>query len=54
MPNFYLDVIQNDQRALSPERINDMDLLEPVFRSAVYKILDEVQQMGIQVSVHET
>lgn len=54
MGNFFTDVILNDPRSNSPNRISDMALLEPVTRQLVQQIVDTAQQMGIQVMVFET
>jgi DNA-binding LacI/PurR family transcriptional regulator len=54
MGNFFTDVILNDPRSNSPNRISDVALLEPVTRELVQQILDAAQQMGIQVMVFET
>jgi hypothetical protein len=52
--NFFKDVIATDARYSSPARIADVDLLEPLTRQLVSKILSAAQNLGIQVAIFET
>ncbi len=54
MGNFYTDVIQQDSRFNSPNRVSDPLLLEPVTRQLVQQIMQSAQQMGISVMIFET
>ncbi len=39
--NFFAEVIKNDPRYLSPKRVDDIGLLEPVLKARVLKIVAE-------------
>jgi hypothetical protein len=52
--NFYTDVISQDTRFDSMERVSDPSLLEPTMRQLVEGIVSAAQQMGIEVMVYET
>ncbi len=54
MGNFFTDVIQQDSRFDSVDRVSDPQLLEPVTRQLVQQIIDSAQQMGIEVMIFET
>jgi hypothetical protein len=54
MANFYQDVIQKSTSFLSPNRISDLDLLEPITRVAVQGIISDANTHGIQLMVFET
>lgn len=54
MGNFYIDVIQQDPRYLSPDRIADLALLEPVTRQAVQNIIASAAALGITLEPFET
>ena len=54
MGNFYTDVIQKDSRFNSTQAIRDVNLLEPVTRSAVAAIVADAATMGINLIVTET
>jgi hypothetical protein len=52
--SFYLDVITNDPRFLSPKRCADLTLLEPLFRQRVEAILARSAAAGMPLLVFET
>jgi hypothetical protein len=52
--NFYTDVISNDPRFHSAERISDPNLLEPVTRAQVQAIVDDATHLGIDLIIFET
>jgi len=52
--NFYKGVIQQDDRYYSPNRIDDINLLEPVTRAAVLAIIADAKVMGREMMVFET
>jgi D-alanyl-D-alanine carboxypeptidase len=54
MANFYQDVIVNDPRFDSVNRIDDINLLEPVTRQAVQSIITDANAQGTPVMVYET
>jgi hypothetical protein len=54
MGNFYTDVISQDARFDSVERVGDPSLLEPMTRQLVEGIVSAAQQMGIEVMIYET
>jgi hypothetical protein len=54
MSNFFTEVIQKDPRYKSKERISDLELLEPVLRGLVTKIIADAQSMGVELGVFET
>jgi hypothetical protein len=54
MSSFYEDVIKNDARFNSVNRVADPELLEPVTRAAVASILDDARALGIELMVFET
>jgi hypothetical protein len=45
MSSFYEDVIKNDARFNSVNRVADPELLEPVTRAAVASILDDARAL---------
>jgi hypothetical protein len=52
--NFFTDVIKKDSRYLSTKCIDDINLLEPVFRAKVLKIVAEAKALGLKLMVYET
>ena len=54
MGNFFTDVIHQDPRFNSPNRVADVGLLEPKMRQLVQQIVDAAGQMGIAIMVYET
>lgn len=46
MGNFFKDVIERDRRFSAPERIADLNLLEPVTRSAVAGVIARARAEG--------
>jgi len=54
MSNFYTDVIKKDPRFNSPNRVSDLNLLEPVTRQLVEAIVADAKAKGIEVMVYET
>jgi Domain of unknown function (DUF1906)/D-alanyl-D-alanine carboxypeptidase len=52
--NFYTDVISNDPRFHSAERISDPNLLEPATRAQVQAIIDDATHLGIDLIIFET
>lgn len=54
MGNFFTDVISQDSRFNSSDRVADPLLLEPMTRKLVQQIVDAAQQMGIAVMIFET
>jgi hypothetical protein len=54
MGNFYTDVICNDSRFDSTNRIDDLALLETVTRQLVLMIIQQAANMGFDMMVFET
>ena len=54
MGNFYTDVIKKDSRFTSTNCIRDLDLLEPMTRTAVQSIIQDAAAQGIKLMVTET
>jgi len=54
MGNFYTDVLSQDPRFGSVDRISDMALLEPVTALAVQNLIQAAAGMGFPVTVFET
>src|SRR5579862_5403413 len=54
MGNFYTDVIQNDSRFNSVNRVDDLALLEPVTRQLALMIIQKAASMGFDMMVYET
>jgi hypothetical protein len=54
MGNFYTDVISQDPRFESVNRVSDAFLLEPATRQLVAGIISAAQRMGIALMVFET
>lgn len=54
MRTFYTDVIKQDIRFSSRERINDMNLLAPKFRAKVQKLIALAKAEGVELIVFET
>jgi hypothetical protein len=54
MGSFYTDVISQDARFDSLERVGDPSLLEPMMRQLVARLVSSAHQMGIEVMVYET
>ncbi|MFI5330829.1 MAG: peptidoglycan-binding protein [Desulfobaccales bacterium] len=52
--NFFTDVIKKDSRYLSTKCIDDLNLLEPVFRTKVLEIVAEAKTLGHKLMVFET
>src|SRR5262249_45296717 len=52
--SFYTDTIKPHSKFASNERVADLDLLEPVTRAAVQKIIDGASSKGIALMVFET
>ena len=53
-PNFYTDVIANDPRFASVDRVADVGLLEPKTRALVQAIIDDALQLGYMLMIFET
>jgi hypothetical protein len=54
MGNFFTDIITNDSRLHSPNRIHDPALLEPVTRAAVQAVITDATTRGIKLMIFET
>lgn len=54
MSNFYTDVISKSPQFYSPQRIDDLNLLEPSVRTAVLTIVQGAQAQGITIRPLET
>src|SRR5438552_8547538 len=54
MASFFEDVIRSDSRFNSVKRVADINLLEPVTRSAVSRIVEDAGALGIDLMVFET
>ena len=54
MADFFTDVIKNDSRALTANRVNDTALLEPITRRKVLAIVSDCASHGVKVCVYET
>ncbi|MGA8273484.1 MAG: M15 family metallopeptidase [Candidatus Sulfotelmatobacter sp.] len=54
MGNFYKDVISQDERFSSANRVSDDALLEPGTRQLVAAIVSAAHRMGIELMVYET
>jgi hypothetical protein len=54
MGNFFLDVISKAPHFNSPNRVADMDLLEPATRAAVQAIIADAAALGIPLMAFET
>src|SRR5439155_23399559 len=54
MASFFEDVIRSDSRFNSVKRVADINLLEPVTRSAVSRIVEDAGAPGIDLMVFET
>ena len=54
MSNFFTDVIAGNARVNSPNRIADLNLLEPITRQKVLVILADARAHGIEFMVFET
>lgn len=54
MGNFYTDVIQKSTKFRSNSRHDDLDLLEPTFRSKVEAIISDGKKHGFELMVYET
>lgn len=54
MPGFYEDVIKNDPRFHSIQRVADPLLLEPQTRAAVQAVIDDAAAHGIALMTFET
>ena len=54
MGNFFTDVISNDSRFNTANRVADPMLLEPMTRQLVQQIVDAAAKMGIAVMIFET
>lgn len=52
--NFFTKVIEKDPRYLSTKCIDDINLLEPVFRDKVQQIIKEAKDLGVKLMVYET
>lgn len=52
--SFYTAIITNDSRFHSTQRINDLDLLEPITRQKVLDIVADADAHGIHLMVFET
>lgn len=52
--SFYTDVITKSRKFRSPDRISDLELLEPVTRAAVQRILAEAKAAGVTLVPFET
>ena len=54
MSNFFQDVIQNDHRYQSLDRIEDIGLLEPTLRGKVASIISDAKVYGFDFMIYET
>jgi hypothetical protein len=54
MTNFYTDTIRQDLRYDSPNRIADLNLLEPTTRGLVQQIVADAKAHGLELMVFET
>lgn len=54
MGNFYEEVIKQDDRFNTDNRVADINLLEPITRAAVLAIISDAKTMGHQMMVFET
>ncbi|MDX6529352.1 MAG: peptidoglycan LD-endopeptidase CwlK [Blastocatellia bacterium] len=54
MSNFYTDTIKNSPKFNSTERISDLELLEPITRDLVQKIIADAKAHGLDLMVFET
>jgi hypothetical protein len=54
MGNFYTDVIMKDARFKSPNRVTDLNLLEPGTRKLVGALIDAANKRGIALIIFET
>jgi hypothetical protein len=54
MGNFYTDVIKRDDRFYSIQRIDDVNLLEPVTRQLITGVLEEAKHLGFDMMIFET
>jgi len=54
MSNFYVDEIRADPRFNSPKRIADPELLEPVTRDLVHRIIEDAAANGLKLMIFET
>jgi len=54
MGSFFQDVIMNDPRFTSTDRIADLQLLEPVTRAAVLGMIADAAAQGVALMVFET
>lgn len=52
--SFFTDVVAKDPRFASTKRINDLDLLEPVIRAVIPKLVEDCRVLGFEVMVFET
>ena len=52
--SFFTDVIEKDPRFKSSKLISDINLLEPVMRGAVQKIIEDGRVLGFEVIAFET
>ncbi len=52
--SFYTDVLQTNPLFNPPDRIADLDLMEPITRAAVGQILAAAAAQGIKLMVFET
>lgn len=54
MDDFYNSVVVRDPRFNSSSRVQDLNLLEPITRSLVQRVLASARQMGIELMAFET
>jgi len=54
MKNFYKNVILKDRRINTLDRIDDLELLEPVTRQKIIKIIADAKHSGVELMVFET
>lgn len=52
--SFHSEVIRNDPRFVSTSRISALELLEPITRDAVQRIIDDCRALGFEMMVFET
>lgn len=52
--SFYTDVIARSPKFHTSDRVSDMDLLEPVTRAAVQRIIVQAASSGVKLTVFES
>lgn len=54
MKNFYKNIILKDQRINTLDRIDDLELLEPVTRQKIISVINDARSNGVELLVFET